>query len=121
MRPLQILLPILMFSVLSTDTRAAVSSPALINADMPLKEFIKQNRRAYSKARGQHLSLKQFLGFQLMKKSMKKAVRKNQDVTVREYLLSNQKSGQKRNILIILLLLVLFGFLVFVITFQDKI
>lgn len=121
MRHLRILLPLLMFSCLSIATRAAVINSPTFNSDLPLRELIKLSPRSYSKATGQNMNLKERLTFRLLKSSMKKAIRKNQHVTLREFLASKRKTDLGSSILIILLLVLLMGFVLFVITFQDKV
>jgi hypothetical protein len=115
MRTLLILILLLFSSVFCFPSQAAT-----INSDLPLRELIKLSPRSYAKATGQHLNLKQRMGFRMMKTSMKKAIRKNQHVTLGEFLTSKKKTDGGGSILILLVLLILMGFVVFVITFQDK-
>ena len=86
---------------------------------MPLREFIKLSPRAYADATGAHLNLKQRIAFRLLKTQMKKEIKKNQHVTVGEFLSSKKGKEIGGSILVILLLIILFGFLIFVMTFQD--
>lgn len=86
---------------------------------MPLKDLVKLSPRSYHMTTRQKMNFKERLSFRLLRSSMKKAIKKNQHVTLSEFLVSKRKTNSGSSILVILLLIMLMGFVVFVITFQD--
>lgn len=65
------------------------------------------------------MNLKQRLSFRLLKSTMKKAVKKNGHITLGEFLTAKREKESGGSILVILLIVLLMGFALFVITFQD--
>lgn len=66
------------------------------------------------------MDAKERLAFRMLRSSMKKAVRKNPGITVGEFFSSRKDKEVGGSFLFVLALLIIFGFLIFVITFQGE-
>jgi hypothetical protein len=120
MQSLRLLLPIIVFSLADLEVKASIRDPGPYHANTPLKEIIRHSPRTFASSSGIRLNLKQRVAFRLLKPAMKKALKENPEITVGEFFA--KRSGEPKtggSILVVILLLVLFGFLVFVINFQD--
>lgn len=82
------------FSFHSHSLHAAVIEPAPLPeavANIPLREFIRLKPREMAALAGQPLTAKNRIAFELLKPSMKKAIRKNPDITLGEYMDNKKK------------------------------
>jgi hypothetical protein len=113
-----ILATILLFT--TVRSQASISDhPGTKLDDIPLKKFIALTPHDLFVFTGHRLSLKEKIKFSLFKLSIKKQLKKNPDLTVKEVITHKDEPGALGVIGILLLGIILVGFILFVALFQD--
>ncbi len=96
----------------NTGYSATAISPGPVNPvinwlDMKASDFVKLSVKDFSKITGKKLNLKEKFAFFVMKKNMKHVMKKNPNLTVRDYLTSNHKKMETGVLIILIVVAVL--------------
>lgn len=103
-----------------TASQAAVIEPGplpVAMANIPLREFVKFKPREMAAVSGKRPGLKEYMAFSLLKPSMKKAIRRNPDITVGEYFALQKKMKTWLKVLLIVAGVFLLAFIIFAIAY----
>jgi hypothetical protein len=105
--------------IIFLPARAMVHNDFYKWEDIKVAEFLKLNHHDYERLVGHKLLLKHKLGFHLLKLSMKKAVKKKKDITMKEYMMVKKDPGILGGVMLGVLGLILFVFFLFLIFYKD--
>ena len=108
--------PILM--VLQTSAAVRPAHVTLAN-DLRLSEFLKLTYYDLYKLTGQKLTLKQKILFGFTKLAMKKAMKKNKDMTVKEFMVMKKKEPILGTIFLALGAIILVMFVLFMVLYKP--
>jgi len=99
---------------ISSATLPGVSVPVTSSSDaiknLKASEFVKLSLKDISKLYGRKLSMKEKISFTIMNKKMKHAIKKDPNLTVKDYLATHRKLGTGWWILIVVIGIILIGF-----------
>jgi hypothetical protein len=113
-------LALMMFLFVSIHSKGTAPRKHINNfLDLPLRDFIQLSPQEFYTVTGQKMKLKDKLQFAVVKLAMKKAIRKNRDMTVREFLSSKKNPGAIGGVFLVLGAIVLVMFVLFMVLYKP--
>ena len=87
--------------------------------NLKASEFVKLSLKDISRFSGRKLSLKEKISFTVMNKKMKQAIKKDPNLTVRDYLAANRKLGTGWIILLVIVGILLLVGIIFALSWDG--
>ena len=113
-------LSIIMFFFVSIKSEAITPHNNTSNfLDLPLRDFIQLTPQQFFKMTGNRMKLKDKVQFAVLKLSMKKAMRKNRDMTVKEFLATKKNPAAIGGIFLALGAILLVMFVLFMVLYKP--